>query len=167
MTIIRRPSPFREMVALRSSLDRLFDESSFPRPFMAAPDDLGMPFDIRMTPDAVEMEVALPGARREDVEITVPGSTLTIAAVTGSTRDEKADEYLIREIRRGTFTRTIALPDGLEPDRATARFEDGLLMLTIPKAEVVKPRQIRISPIAEGGTSDTSARPAERESAGA
>lgn len=167
MTVIRRPSPFREMVALRSSLDRLFDESSFPRAFFTAPDDVGMPFDIRVSPDAIEVEAALPGARPEDVEITVAGSTLTIAATTGTRREEKSDEYLIREIRRGTFARTIALPEGLEPDRATARFEHGLLTLTIPKAEVVKPRQIRISPVSDDNAHDASGEPAGPEQVGA
>jgi len=167
MTIIRRPSPFREMVALRSSLDRLFDESSFPRPFFAGPDDVGMPFDIRVTPDAIEVEAAIPGARPEDVEITVTGSTLTISATTATRREEKSDEYLVREIRRGSFTRTIALPEGLEADRATARFEHGLLTLTIPKAEVVKPKQIRISPVTDDANRDASVQPAGREPAGA
>jgi hypothetical protein len=50
MTLIRRPSPFREMVALRSTLDRLFDRSSRPRPFFAAPDEFGMPFDVLSNP---------------------------------------------------------------------------------------------------------------------
>jgi hypothetical protein len=50
MTVIRRPSPLREMVVLRSSLDRLFDESLFPRAFSTAPGDVGMPFDIRISP---------------------------------------------------------------------------------------------------------------------
>lgn len=146
MTLIRRPSPFREMVALRSTLDRLFDESPFPRPFLMGADDAGMPFDIRVTPDAVEVQAALPGAKPEDVDITVTGSTLTITARTGSEREERDEEFLLREIRRGSFTRTIALPEGLEPDRATAHFEHGLLTLTIPKAEIVKPKQIRITP---------------------
>jgi HSP20 family protein len=149
MTLIRRPSPFREMVTLRDTIDRLFDESLLPRPFLATQSELGMPFDIRVTPDAVVIEAALPGAKPEDVDITVSGSTLTIAASTSSEREEKDDEYLVREIRRGTFTRTIVLPEGLEPDRATARFEHGLLTLSIPKAEVVKPKQIRINPVVD------------------
>ena len=160
MTLIRRPSPFREMVSLRDTIDRLFDESLLPRPFLASQSELGMPFDIRVSPDAVVVEAALPGARPEDVEITVTGSTLTITADTASEREEKSDEYLLREIRRGSFSRTIALPEGLEPDRATARFEHGLLSLSIPKAEVVKPRQIRISPVTDDRAAGTPEPPA-------
>ncbi len=154
MTVIRRPSPFREMAAMRDTIDRLFDESPLPRPMFATTSELGMPFDIRVTPATVEVEAALPGAKPEDVEITVTGSTLTITATTTRESDGADDRYLVREIRRGSFTRTIALPQGLEPDRATARFENGLLTLSIPKAEVVKPRQIRIEAVAEDRADD-------------
>ncbi|MCU0505176.1 MAG: Hsp20/alpha crystallin family protein [Chloroflexi bacterium] len=163
MTLIRRPSPFREMVTLRDTIDRLFDESLLPRPLLATQSELGMPFDIRVTPDAVVVEAALPGAKPEDVEITVTGSTLTITATTATEREEKDQEFLLREIRRGSFSRTIALPEGLQPDRATARFEHGLLTLSIPKAEVVKPKQIRISPAVDGraeGAAGATAAPA-------
>jgi len=160
MTLIRRPSPSREMVTLRDTIDRLFDESLLPRPFLATQSELGMPFDIRVTPDVVVVEAAMPGAKPEDVDITVSGSTLTIAASTASEREEKDGEYLLREIRCGTFTRTIALPEGLEPDRATARFEHGLLTLSIPKAEVVKPKQIRISPVVDDRARATPETPA-------
>lgn len=160
MTLIRRPSPFREMVALRDTIDRLFDESLLPRPFLATQSELGMPFDIRVTADAVIVEAALPGAKPEDVDISVTGSTLTIAASTSSEREETDGEYLLREIRRGSFSRTIALPEGLEPDRAAARFEHGLLTLSIPKAETVKPKQIRISPVVDDRARATPEAPA-------
>jgi HSP20 family protein len=154
MTLIRRPSPFREMVALRSTLDRLFDETAFPRAFAPVTDDLGVPFDIRVTPDAVVIEAALPGTRPEDVDITVTGNTLTISAQAAAEREETEGEYLLREVRRGSFTRTVTVPQGLEPDRATARFEHGLLRLSIPKAEVVKPKQIRIAPVTDDHAND-------------
>jgi HSP20 family protein len=52
---------------------------------------------------------------------------------------------MLQEIRRGRFIRTLTLPAGLEPDKAAATFEDGILTLRIPKAEQVKPRQIKIT----------------------
>ena len=62
-------------------------------------------------------------------------------------RDEEG--YTYREIRRGSFSRTVTLPGGLKTEDATADFENGLLTLRIPKAEEAKPRQIRISANAE------------------
>ena len=65
-------------------------------------------------------------------------------------RQEGEGDYLVREIRRGSFSRTVSLPSGLEPDKAEATFENGVLKLRIPKAEETKPRQIRISPTIDG-----------------
>jgi HSP20 family protein len=81
----------------------------------------------------------------EEVEITVEGTTLSISGETTVANDGKDGSMLLQEIRRGRFIRTLSLPAGLEPDKATATFEDGVLTLRIPKAEQPKPRQIRIT----------------------
>jgi HSP20 family protein len=167
MTVIRRPSPFREMAAMRDTIDRLFDESPLPRSMFATTSELGMPFDIRVTPATVEVEAALPGAKPEDVEITVTGTTLTITAATARASDGTDDRYLVREIRRGSLARTIVLPQGLEPDRATARFENGLLTLSIPKAVVARPRRIRIEPDVDDRAEAAVSAPADAGTAGA
>jgi HSP20 family protein len=84
--------------------------------------------------------------------------------ITGKTAEErKAEEgsYVLQEIRRGSFSRSVALPTGLEPDKAEATFENGILRLEIPKAEQVKPRQIKISPVSNGRGRRTSDQPTE------
>ncbi len=152
MTIVRRPSPFGELMSLRSAMDRLFEDSFVRRPlgplFEAA--GASLPLDVTRTADALVVEAALPGIKPEDVEITVEDGTLSIH---GEYREEgRSDqaESLVAEIRRGSVSRSIALPTGLEPDKASATFEHGVLTLRIPKAESVKPRQIRISPTVDG-----------------
>jgi HSP20 family protein len=155
MTLVRRPSPFGELVSLRQAMDRLFDDSFGSRPWAAAwngSEALAMPLDVTRDADALKIEAALPGIKPEDVDVTVEDGTLTISAKHRTEREEKNDagEVLVQEIRRGSVTRSIALPTGLEPDQATATFEDGVLTLRIPKSEAVKPRQIRISPTTHG-----------------
>ena len=158
MTIVRRPSPFGELMSLRSAMDRLF-EDSFVRTRSAwtgvFDGGTSLPLDVSTTKDELVVEASLPGLRPEDVDITVEGGTLTIS---GQTRDERKEHeagYLLQEIRRGSFGRSVTLPEGLQPDRASATFENGLLTLRIPKAEEVKPRQIRISPTSDGQSADT------------
>lgn len=152
MTIVRRTTPFGELMTLRRAMDRLFDEDVF-RPFQWTPGALEsrpLPLDVTTSKDAVLIEASLPGVKPEDVSITVENGVLTI---TGKTAEEhRADEgsYLVQEIRRGEVSRSVTLPDGLEADKATATFEHGMLKLRIPKAEAVKPRQIRISPVTDG-----------------
>ena len=163
MTIARRPSPFGELMTLRQAMDRLFDDDYRPFRWMSGGlDGPALPLDVTTTEDAVTIEAALPGIKPEDVDITVENGTVRIS---GKTADErKADEgsYVLQEIRRGSFSRTVTLPNGLEPDKATATFEHGILRLEIPKAEQLKPRQIKISAVSEGNGRRTSEdRPAE------
>ena len=154
MTIVRRPSPFGELLTLRSAMDRLFEDSFVrPRQWTALFDrDAGslVPLDVSSTADELLVEASLPGWKPEDVEITVEGGTLTISGHSAD-EDERRDEgVLVREIRRGSFSRSITLPEGLEPDKASATFENGILTLRVPRAEQVKPRQIRIAPVTNG-----------------
>jgi HSP20 family protein len=156
MTLVRRPSPFGELVSLRQAMDRLF-EDSFVRPAWttrgwAFGEGVGLPLDVTRDANALHVEAALPGVKPEDVQITVENGTLTIAAESReeTTRKNDEGEVLVQEIRRGSVSRSITLPTGLEPDKANATFENGVLRLDIPIAETVKPRQIRISPTTDG-----------------
>jgi len=152
MTVVRRPSAFGELVSLRQAMDRLF-EDSFVRPnrwVTGANGDGPLPLDVHVTGDELVVQAQLAGVKPEDLNVTVENGTLTIS---GETRaDERTEEpnYLLREIRRGSVTRTISLPDGLEPDKAEANFDNGVLTLRIPRAEQVKPRSIRITPTTNG-----------------
>jgi HSP20 family protein len=170
MTISRRPSPFGELLSLRQAMDRLFEDSFVrPRPGWALADGggSGLPLDIRMNTDALVIEAALPGVRPDDVELTVENGTLTIHAESREERQEGEGDYLVQEIRRGEFSRSISLPSGLEPDKAQATFEDGILRLRIPRAEEVKPRQIRISATTNGQSTSTTGGPTSGGSAAA
>jgi HSP20 family protein len=160
MTLIRRTSPFDELFTLRRAMDRLFDDD-VARPRAWRPLTLGAEpaLDITTTPDELVVKASLPGWKPEDVDITLTGSTLVIS---GELKDEarrEEESWILNEIRRASFSRTLQLPEGLVGDRATASFENGLLTLRIPKAEEIKPKQIKI-------TATTDAQP-ERELVGA
>ncbi|HEU4671953.1 MAG TPA: Hsp20/alpha crystallin family protein [Candidatus Limnocylindrales bacterium] len=159
MTVVRRGSPFSELVSLRQAMDRLFDDS-FVRPNQFFHNvDGGMPLDVRSTADGLEIEASLPGVKPDEVDVTVEGGTLVITASTSSDERKEQGDYLVHEIRRGSVSRSIALPTGYEADKATASFENGLLRLSIPKAEQLKPRQIRITPQSTDGTANQAEAP--------
>jgi HSP20 family protein len=101
--------------------------------------------DVVASDGEIVVEAILPGVKPDEVDITVEGNALTIAGDTTTATSQTEGSVLLKEIRRGRFSRTLTLPDGLEPDKATATFEDGVLTLRIPKAEQVKPRQIKIT----------------------
>jgi HSP20 family protein len=169
MTVVRRPSPFGELLSLRQAMDRLF-EDSFVRPgrwltasTAADGSPMGsMPLDVHVTGDELVVQAQLPGVKPEDLDVTVENGTLTIAAETSSETRNEERNFLVHEIRRGSVSRTIPLPDGLEPDRARAEFENGILTLRVPRAEQVKPRTIRITPTVGGHAGEIGAAGAAR-----
>jgi len=144
MTLIRRTNPFGELISLRSAMDRLFEDSWVRRHDGLLADDQPLALDVRTTSDAYEIEAALPGVKPEDVDISVLGETLTITAKTNQEQTREDEGYSYREIRRGSFSRSVTLPSAVKADAASATFENGMLHLSIPKAEAAKPRQIQI-----------------------
>jgi HSP20 family protein len=153
MANITRFDPFREMLTLRQAMDRLFEDSvvspaslrSLGTGDAAA---LTPPLDLYETGDNLVLSLALPGVKPEDVNITITGQTLQLRGEFKTDGSVKRDEYLHRERRFGTFNRQLELPIRVKGDEARAAFEDGVLTLTIPKADEVKPRRIEIKPSA-------------------
>ena len=148
MANITRFDPFREMLTLRQAMDRLFEDSIVsPASLRTLGGDgstVNPALDVRETDDDLVVTVALPGLKPEDVNITITGQSLQIRGEFKADESVNRDNYLYRERRFGSFSRQLELPVRVQGDAAKASFENGLLTLTIPKAEEVKPRQIQV-----------------------
>jgi HSP20 family protein len=147
MTLIRRPSPITDLMSFRDAMDRWFDDRLF-RPIWPLRGEgehvVAPALDLYTTPDAVIAKVALPGVKPDDVDVTIGDDMVTIS---GSYTEEKTTGeagYVHRELSHGTFSRTFSIPTAIEADAATAQFKDGLLTLTLPKSEEVKPKHIKV-----------------------
>lgn len=106
----------------------------------------GPALDVTENADAYMIKAALPGWKPDQVEITFEGGTVSLRGEVNE-ENEQTDEntrWHRREIRRMSFNRSLTLPTEVEADKAKAEFENGILTLTLPKAEVVKPKQIKI-----------------------
>jgi HSP20 family protein len=147
MTLTRRNYAFPEMPTLRQAIDRLFEES-FVRPSsweVLRPEGVvAPPIDAYATKDEFIVKIALPGIKPADVETTIEGDTLTVHGSFEIKEETEEVGYLVRELARGEFRRTIVLPVGLRVDAADAVFEHGILTLRIPKLEEVKPRRVEV-----------------------
>jgi len=131
------------MISLREAMDRLFNDA-FTRPL-----DFGLSWqapaiDMYQTDDDVIVKATLPGTKAEDVQISVTGDRLTIKGEFKEKGEVKEKAYHIREHRYGSFERTLSLPTDIIADKAKAEFEDGILTVTLPKAEEVKPKTITV-----------------------
>ena len=144
MSNIIRWEPAREMMTLREAMDRLFDDA-FTRPLSLAGSNWSIPaVDMYQTDNEVVVKAALPGIKADEVQINVTGEVLTLKGETKQESDTKEKAYHIREQRWGTFERSLVLPTEVVADKAKADFENGILTITLPKAEEVKPKTISI-----------------------
>jgi HSP20 family protein len=143
---IERWQPFTEIMSLRQAMDKLF-EDSFVRPSRAlvALGEVNVPtLDVYQTPSEVAVKATLPGLKPEDVSIDITGQTLTVRGETKAEEEVTKEDYLYQERRYSSSSRSVALPGGLRTDKAEATMEDGVLTLTIPTAEEVKPKAIKV-----------------------
>lgn len=143
-----RWEPMREMLSLREAMDKLFEESFVgPRWASIWPGDGGatLAMDVYETGDALIVSAPVPGLKPEEVEITITGNTLTIKGETKAEQREEQGNYIRQEVHHGAFQRTMELPVEVQADKADAVFENGMLKLTLPKSEQVKPKSIKIN----------------------
>jgi HSP20 family protein len=101
--------------------------------------------DLYTTPEAVIAKVALPGVQPEAVEVTITEDLVTISGSFEAEKEETTETgYVHKELSKGAFSRSFSIPMAVKADAATAAFKDGLLTLTLPKTEEVKPRHVKI-----------------------
>lgn len=100
--------------------------------------------DVRQDKDNVIVETNLPGIDPGKVDISVENDVLTISGHTEEKKEVKHEDYYRKEIREGSFSRSVILPMSVKADAAEAEYEKGILKISIPKAEEAKPKKIAI-----------------------
>lgn len=137
--------PFTNLLPLSEAMNSLF-ERSFLSPRSAAWwQQPYHPMDVYETADEYVVRAWLPGFRPEDVNISAVGNQLTISGKPAGYSAPEGARYLVQEIGATEFQRTLSLPVEFDVNKAQASYEHGVLTLTLPKAEVAKPKQIAIS----------------------
>jgi len=142
-----RWQPFSQLMSLRQAMEKLFEDSFVTPSRILTTFGPGMatPIDMYHTANNdVVVRAALPGVKPEEVDISITGDTLTIKGETKAEEEIKREDYLYQEHRYGAFSRSVTLPSGLDTDKAEASFDNGILTLTIPKSEQIKPKQIKV-----------------------
>ena len=147
MAIVRW-DPFRDVMTLQDRMNRLFDQAlSRTR----TDDEEGLTasmwspaVDIFETPDSIVMKAELPGVSREHIDIQVRDNTLTLKGERKFEREVKDENYLRIERSYGAFQRAFSLSTVIQQDKIKAVFKDGVLEVTMPKAEEAKPKKLKI-----------------------
>ncbi len=147
MALIRW-EPVRELNAIQSEMNRLFNT------FFDSPSTVGngaalrrwMPaMDLLETENDFVLRADLPGLSESDVNIELEANVLTVSGERKAEHEERKEGYYRVERASGTFSRSLTLPEGVNPDAVQASFDRGVLEVRIPKPEERKPRKVAIS----------------------
>jgi HSP20 family protein len=148
----RDPGAFFGLQRLNRILDEALGASAFPEQGSVITSTLFAPTDVSEDANALQITMELPGVLPEDVRLSLENNILTIRGEKRQELDENNERVHRFERVYGVFERTFALPSTVDPDRIEARFENGVLLIRIPKAERARPREIRVSTPATGAT---------------
>jgi HSP20 family protein len=147
MTTLVRWEPFRELGTLHSEMSRLMNGVLEGNGRMA---QTWVPsLDVWETPTEVVYAFDLPGIPEDEISIEVNDETLTISAERVKNEETNEDGFYRFERRYGTFARAVGLPQGVDQDNISARYENGVLEVRVPKPEEPKPKKIELSKTVE------------------
>lgn len=121
-----------------NDLSRFFDPELF------APGEFFPALDIYQDKDNVVAELALPGIDPAKVDITIENDVLTVSGSTESKEEVKREDYYRKEVRSGSFSRSVVLPMAVKGNDTQAEYDKGVLTITMPKEESVKPKKIAV-----------------------
>jgi HSP20 family protein len=138
--------PFRDLISIQDRMNRLFEQTlSRSRGEEGVSATTWTPaVDIYETTDTIVMKAELPGVAREDIQIQINENTLTLKGERRFAKDVQEESYLRIERAYGAFHRSFTLPATVQQEKIRALFKDGVLELTLPKAEESKPKRISI-----------------------
>lgn len=141
-------SPFRGFVDTQGEVNRMLDEmfgGLARRGAGRRPERWSPSTDILSRDGDLVLRAELPGVRQEDVDVTLSGGVLTISGERRDEQEQKGAGYHSRELRYGSFSRSMRMPEGVDSDDIHARFEDGVLEVTVKGAAAVQePERIQV-----------------------
>ncbi|MFQ5773981.1 MAG: Hsp20/alpha crystallin family protein [Kiloniellaceae bacterium] len=160
-TLAARDVPAHPLLALRQQMDRLFDEflgdwrlpspprelfefEPFPVPLWSR-GVVDVKFDVSETDDAIEITAELPGIDEKDVELRLSDGILTMKGEKKAETETRERDYYLSERRYGSFARSMRVPESVDRDKITARFDKGVLTVTLPKRPEARSKKKRIS----------------------
>jgi HSP20 family protein len=136
----REHSPFG---SLQREIDRVFDEFAFGFKPFATP-DLMPSMDVAETDKEIEILAELPGLEDNDVQVNIADNVLTIRGEKRVERKEKDKDYRLVERSYGSFSRSLELPAGVNPDAVRASITKGVLKVTVPKPAPAQVKKVEI-----------------------
>jgi len=138
-------SPLHEVDEIRSEMNRLFEYAFGGRTSDGLLESAWAPaVDVIQEADRFVIIADLPGMKREDIDITLNGNTLSISGEKKFENETKEGSYFRSERYSGRFHRSLEMPHSVDSSRIEATYKDGVLTIGLPKSEEAKPKQIKV-----------------------
>ncbi len=137
--------PFRDVASLQDEVERAFRQAFGDRSSASPAGAFSPALDVEETEEAFTLHVELPGVDADQVEVSLEENVLTIAGERRFYDEREAEGFRRIERHFGRFHRAVRLPDRVDAEGVTAGYRDGLLTITVPKAEEAKPRRIQVT----------------------
>ncbi len=138
--------PFKEITELRKKLDQFFEiRPRARRGFVSSLSEEFYPaVDIYDKKDAIVLKAEIPGVDKKDISISISEDEITIQGEVKREEEVKEHDYYRCERAYGSFSRTIPLPTTIDKEKAKATYKDGVLVVTLPKSEAAKPKELKV-----------------------
>lgn len=146
--MMQRWNPFQDLRQMQDTVDRMW------RRLGDAPTNSGenggdieawaVPLDVVRKGDDTVIRASMPGVKPDDIRVSIEDNVLTIKGTTAEEHVERDGAYLMRERRSGSFHRSLRLPDSVDPEQVHPHYKNGVLTITVPKAEAKRARELQV-----------------------
>ena len=143
--VMQRWEPFRELRRMENTMNHLWDRVGY----REGTENWNILLDVLEKGDNIEVKASIPGVNPEDIEVAIEDNILSLKAERNLETEREEGTYLIQERASGSFYRALHLPDAVDTNKIDCRYDNGVLTVTMPKAEEKKRKQIKVK--AAGG----------------
>ena len=141
---LQRWEPYRELQSMEDTMNRLWRGFGIGPAYRGEAEDWNISLDVLKQKDDIIVKASVPGVKPEDIDVAIEDNVLTLKAERKTENEHKDADYLVRERATGSFFRALRLPDTVDTGKVTSCYENGVLTITMPKAEEKKRKQIHV-----------------------
>ena len=151
MRSLVRFNPVQDVISMQHTMDRLLNEftGGYANDQWSEVSQWKLALDVVETSEGYEVKASIPGVDADDIQITLNDNTLDIRAEIKQEEEHDEGNYQLRERRWGSFSRSLRFPVEVRSDGVEASYDAGVLALTVPKAEEVKPKRISVKKVVD------------------
>jgi len=142
--VLQRWDPFKDLRQMEDTMNRLLRGFGGSLSYREGAEDWNILIDVLQKKDDIIVKASIPGVKPEEIEVAIEDNVLTLRAERKPETEGEDTAYLIQERPAGSFYRVLRLPDTVDTDKVESYYENGVLVITMPKAEEKRKKQIQI-----------------------